>query len=90
MKGKTMTTAPKFPLPRGQFYGWQHNSVPDAGLTQWQKQMIARGYDLEATGRYDQATRDVAELFQFTVDLHPDTKIGPATWYAAWGAPLDL
>lgn len=58
------------------------------GLARWQRQMQARGYSIEADGRYGDATAKIVRYFQQLIGQPVDGKIGPATWAAAWTEPV--
>ncbi|QGJ97476.1 peptidase [Microbacterium phage Azizam] len=97
--GAPAAAAPAFPLPWGWYFGPQSGPRESVSgyhgngqhLAVWQARMIARGWDLGpsgADGRYGDRTRDVARAFQAEKGLTVDGKIGPATWAAAWTAPV--
>ncbi|GAA1456988.1 hypothetical protein GCM10009603_05070 [Nocardiopsis exhalans] len=87
---------PPFPLPRGSYFGpkegpnqsvsgfYSHRS----DLRRWQKQMLVRGWSIDADGLYGPQTARVARQFQAEKGLSVDSLIGPATWVAAWTAPI--
>ena len=95
---------PPFPLPEGSYFGpeggpaesvsgW-HGHTRD--LARWQQQMKDRGWDIVVDGLYGPGkgttptgnTADIALPFQKEKGLYPDALIGPATWKAAWEAPV--
>lgn len=93
--------APAFPLPRGYYYGplegpkqsisGRHSSdtaAMRAGLRTWQQRMRTRGWAITPDGYYGPQTRSVALAFQREKRLVADGLIGPATWAAAWTAPV--
>lgn len=92
--------APPFPLPPGYYYGPLHGpqeSVSNifrpnpewrAGLRTWQERMADRGWTITADGMYGPQTADVCCRFQGEKRLTVDGLIGPATWRAAWSAPV--
>lgn len=93
---------PAFPLPLGYYYGplsgpresisGLHSSdtaVMRDGLRRWQQRMRDRGWrSLAADGYYGPQTKSVATQFQQEKGLMVDGLIGPATWRAAWTAPI--
>jgi hypothetical protein len=92
---------PSFPLPPGYYYGpldgpkvsisGRHPSDTGAmrsGLRTWQQRMRDRGWAITPDGYYGAQTRAVALAFQKEKGLHVDGLIGPATWAAAWTAPV--
>ena len=93
---KTGRTAPAFPLPRGSYFGPKsgpNSSVSGyyshrSDLKKWQARMAARGWRITADGLYGPATAKVARSFQAEKGLAVDGLIGPATWAAAWTAPI--
>ena len=50
--------------------------------------MAKRGWRIKATGTFDAASDQVCRKFQAEKDLDQDGKVGPATWAAAWTAPV--
>ena len=55
----------------------------------WQAQMAARGWTLDVDGAYGSQSASVCAQFQAEKDLEPvDGIVGPATWAAAWAAPV--
>jgi hypothetical protein len=93
-----MGGAPAFPLPPGYYFGPREplsnkRSVSGyfshrADLKRWQQRMKERGWPITPDGLYGDETGDVAEAFQREKGLTPDRLIGPATWAAAWTAPI--
>lgn len=94
-------SAPPFPLPLGYYYGplegpkqsisGRHRTDTDAmraGLRAWQQRMRDRGWTVTSDGYYGSQTRSVAIAFQREKGLVADGLIGPATWSAAWTAPI--
>lgn len=91
-------TAPAFPLPAGSYFGPKEGPAQSvsgyfshrADLKAWQARMVARGWVLDggADGLYGPATREVSLAFQREKGLVVDGLIGPATWGAAWTAPV--
>lgn len=87
---------PKFPLPKGWYFGPESGPVESVsgyhgrgeGLRVWQQQMQDRGWDIQADGRYGDETGDTAEAFQIEKNLEVDRLIGPETWGAAWTEPI--
>lgn len=90
--------APRFPLPRGHYFGpkaapaYSHSgyygAADRAGLRTWQAQMRRRGWTIDVDGLYGPQTAKVAKAFQREKHLVVDGLIGPATWAAAWTAPV--
>jgi hypothetical protein len=58
------------------------------GTSTWQAQMVARGWQLDVDDEYGPASADVARSFQAEKGLDVDGVVGPATWGAAWTAPV--
>jgi peptidoglycan hydrolase-like protein with peptidoglycan-binding domain len=54
----------------------------------WQQQMQARGWTVGVDGKYGPQSEGVCEQFQAEKGLKVDGLVGPATWGAAWTAPL--
>lgn len=95
-KPAASSKAPKFPLPKGSYFGPRSgpkSSVSGyhshrADLKKWQAQMKKRGWSITADGYYGPATAKVAKQFQREKKLGVDGLIGPATWKAAWEAKV--
>lgn len=91
-------SAPAFPLPAGSYFGPKNptsNKRSVSGyfghredLKRWQQRMRERGWAITADGLYGDQTRNVARSFQAEKRLTVDGLIGPATWAAAWTAPV--
>ena len=89
-------SAPAFPLPAGSYFGPRSGPATSVSgyfnhresLRTWQQQMKNRGWPINPDGRYGTQTHDVAEAFQAEKHLTVDGLIGPATWSAAWTAPV--
>jgi hypothetical protein len=54
----------------------------------WQAQMRKRGWDIVVDGTYGPRSATVARAFQREKRLRVDGIVGPATWRAAWEAPV--
>ncbi|NUW33992.1 N-acetylmuramoyl-L-alanine amidase [Nonomuraea sp. SMC257] len=54
----------------------------------WQRQMKARGWDLDVDGAYGAQSSDVCRRFQRRQGVEDDGVVGPVTWRLAWEAPL--
>lgn len=88
--------APPFPLPSGWYFGPRSGPNESVSgyfgfgdsLAVWQERMAERGWALVADGRYGPRTAAVATAFQSEKGLTADGLIGPATWAAAWTAPV--
>lgn len=88
--------APAFPLPGGWYFGPKsgpRHSVSGyyshrAELRRWQQRMRDRGWRIGVDGLYGPETADIARSFQAEKGLSVDGLIGPATWAAAWTAPI--
>jgi hypothetical protein len=89
-------TAPAFPLPAGSYFGPKSGPAASVSgyyshredLRRWQRRMKDRGWSLDADGLYGPVTERVARQFQAEKGLVVDGLIGPATWAAAWTAPV--
>lgn len=93
---KKRPAAPKFPLPKGHYFGPERGPNRSVSgyhggrnhLKVWQKQMRKRGWKITADGLYGPQTQRVARAFQKEKRLSVDGLIGKATWEAAWEAPV--
>lgn len=94
----TKNGTPKFPLKSGSYFGPANptsnvNSVSgfygnSEHLRTWQNRMKERGWFITVDGLYGDNTATVARMFQAEKGLTVDGLIGPATWEAAWSAPV--
>jgi hypothetical protein len=57
-------------------------------VNQWQGQMANRGWALDADGWFGLQSLSVCKTFQSEKGLKIDGVVGPATWNAAWAAPV--
>ena len=96
-KPKPAAKAPKFPLPKGSYFGPKSGPASSvsgyyshrADLKKWQAQMRKRGWSITADGLYGPATKKVARQFQKEKGLRSvDGLIGVETWGAAWKEPV--
>ena len=89
-------SAPAFPLSSGSYFGPKDGPAESISgyyshrddLRIWQSRMAARGWTIDADGLYGDQTANVARKFQREKGLSVDGLIGPATWAAAWTAPV--
>ena len=88
--------APRWPLPDGWYFGEESGPRESVSgyhgygskLRLWQEQMRKRGWKITADGRFGPQTRAVVEAFQREKRLNVTGHIWPATWAAAWEAPI--
>lgn len=59
-----------------------------ASVRTWQNRMRARGWVITVDGAYGPASQRVCRQFQQEKRLSIDGIVGPATWRAAWEAPV--
>jgi peptidoglycan hydrolase-like protein with peptidoglycan-binding domain len=64
------------------------NYIEGHGTQVWQTQMRKRGWKLTADGKYGNESEKVCRQFQAEKGLGVDGIVGPATWNAAWTAPI--
>ena len=89
-------SAPAFPLPSGWYFGPKNGPKESVsgyfghrdGLRTWQAQMKRRGWNISVDGLYGPQTERITKAFQKEKKLDVDGRIGPATWQAAWTAPV--
>lgn len=76
--------APQWP---GRYF--QHPpGIQGDDVRQWQQRMAERGWHLAVDGAYGPGSRDICVKFQREKGLSADGIVGPATWSAAWTAPV--
>lgn len=94
---KTGGKAPKFPLPKGHWYGVESKNPKNhsgywakdrPGIKQWQSQMRKRGWRITADGYFGKNSRRVCKQFQKEKGLRVDGGVGIDTWKATWEAPV--
>ena len=98
-KGKKPKTpsAPKFPLPKGHWYGVESRNSKNhsgfyakdrAGIKQFQNKLKSRGWKISADGRFGPATQKVVRQFQAEKKIRVDGAVGQVTWSKIWEAPV--
>lgn len=88
--------APKFPLPKGSYFGPKSGPASSvsghyghsADLKKWQARMKQRGWSISVDGYYGPGTEKVVKQFQKQLKIKVDGKIGIRTWESAWTAPV--
>jgi hypothetical protein len=94
--------APPFPYPSNHYLGTprsdpcchsgHYGGVDSTNVATWQRQMIARGWNLGPTGADgdygSQYSESVCRQFQAEKGLGVDGLVGPQTWSASWTAPI--
>lgn len=95
-KPKPSSSAPKFPLKSGWYFGPKSGPTRSvsghyghrAALRKWQAKMRNRGWTISVDGLYGPQTRKVARQLQAEKKLGVDGLVGKRTWDAAWEAPV--
>lgn len=84
--------APPPPPAGGSAPPWPGTYLRDftsgGGARTWQAQMAARGWAIAVDDQYGSQSAGVARAFQAEKGLEVDGVVGPATWAAAWTAPI--
>ena len=89
--------APKFPLPRGHWYGVESSSKKNhsghwakdrAGIKKLQSKLKKRGWRLSVDGRFGAKTKSIVVAFQKEKGLKPDGLVGLKTWRKIWESPV--
>lgn len=85
-------TGPVAPPPMGGFPVWPgrylRNYTSGEDVRAWQQRMAQRGWRISVDGEYGPASEKVCRAFQAEKGLGQDGVVGPATWSAAWAAPV--
>lgn len=58
-------------------------------VRRWQEQMVVRGHELVVDGIYGSGSEEACRRLQGEVGLTVDGVVGPMTWRATWGAPVE-
>jgi hypothetical protein len=67
----------------------EHNARKvDEAVRTFQEQLVARGWDLVATGKFDKKTEQVVRAFQREKRLFVDGVVGENTWRQIWEADV--
>ncbi|GAA2112395.1 hypothetical protein GCM10009759_55080 [Kitasatospora saccharophila] len=82
------TRAPAAPAWPGRLLRVQQPMLHGDDVRQWQQRMRDRGWSITADGWFGPASAEVARRFQAEKHLAADAVVGPATWAAAWTAPV--
>lgn len=94
---KSSSSAPKFPLPKGHWYGVESRNSKNhsgfyakdrAGIKQFQNKLKSRGWKISADGRFGPATQKVVRQFQAEKKIRVDGAVGQVTWSKIWEAPV--
>lgn len=77
--------APAWP---GRYLMVQSPLMTGEDVRTWQQQMANRGWTITVDGVFGEQSRKVALSYQIEKGLAGDGIVGPATWTAAWTAPI--
>lgn len=89
--------APKFPLPRGHWYGVESSNKKNhsgyyagdrKGIRTFQTQLKKRGWSIGVDGRFGPATKKIVRQFQAEKGMAVDGLVGAKTWKAIWESPV--
>ncbi len=64
------------------------NGSSGSDVRTWQQRMAQRGWSITVDGAFGPQSERVARAFQQEKGLQVDGVVGPATWAAAWTAPV--
>ncbi|WP_097237085.1 peptidoglycan recognition protein family protein [Streptomyces sp. 1331.2] len=84
----TPPAVPSYPSWPGRYISLRSPYMRGDDVRQWQQRMRARGWSIDVDGIFGPQSAGVAHAFQSEKGLDTDSIIGPATWAAAWTAPL--
>ncbi len=79
---------PNFPAWPGRYIKLTATYLRGDDVRKWQQRMRDRGWQIVVDGVYGPASANVARQFQAEKHLAVDGIVGPATWAAAWTAPV--
>jgi surface antigen len=77
--------APPWP---GRYIALTSPNMQGSDVLLWQKQMIHRGWNLDADNVFSERDHEVLIKFQQQKELEVDGKIGPNSWNTAWTSPI--
>jgi peptidoglycan hydrolase-like protein with peptidoglycan-binding domain len=96
--GGSSASAPPFPYPPDNYLGQPspdpkchsgyYGGVDTSNVRTWQTQMSARGWTIDADGKYGPQSSTVCRQFQQEKGLAADSLVGPQTWSASWTSPV--
>jgi peptidoglycan hydrolase-like protein with peptidoglycan-binding domain len=78
---------PPPPWP-GRYISLTSPNMEGQDVLLWQRQMIYRGWNLEADSIFSERDHEVLVKFQQQKGLEVDGKIGPISWNKAWTSPI--
>ncbi|MGW0061419.1 peptidoglycan-binding protein [Streptosporangium sandarakinum] len=81
--------APKFPLPRTDWFGWgpsAHAHAIGSGVRKIQTRLVAHGHKIDIDGVFGPETAAAVKTFQKAHGLKVDGAVGPDTWPKLWTA----
>ncbi|MGV2822458.1 N-acetylmuramoyl-L-alanine amidase [Brevibacterium casei] len=96
-KPRKSQSAPKFPLPRGHWFGPESSNKKNhsgyragdrPGIRQFQKKLKDRGWSISVDGKFGPATSKVVKAFQKEKGLKADGLVGATTWAKIWSAAV--
>lgn len=96
-EGKTGSKTPKFPLPKGHWYGVESSNPKNhsgyyqsdrAGIRQLQQRLKDRNWKISVDGIYGPSTRAIVRSFQQKAGIRVDGAVGQQTWTALFTKPL--
>lgn len=94
---KSSSSAPKFPLPKGHWYGVESSNKKNhsgyyksdrAGIKQFQAKLKDRGWSISVDGIFGPGTKKVVGQYQAEKGLRKDYAVGAKTWAAIWEYPI--
>lgn len=96
-KPRKANKAPKFPLPRGHWFGVESSNKKNhsgyyagdrKGIRTFQAKLKKRGWSIGVDGRFGPNTKKIVRQFQAEKGIRVDGGVGAVTWKKIWESPV--